>query len=1194
MNKIYTLSITSLSVLMVFTAASSLANATFAPVPFQVLNSHESKAKPNVLFVIDNSGSMWAIPESPTTGAYSYMCANRFDYIGQASLYGTSNSSICRRFCEGLTAAQLSSLPATHTCRAAQPRSRMDMVKNIITNIVSDPNIKDSMRWGISYLNYGSWNNIYRYRQYQSATSPLTQNIYAGPTYFRNQAVDVNVGDNTANAVLASIGTRSYNLSYTPTASSLASWEHFNFNNVGVVAGDGTPYTERFKNSVLSNYINGNAIQYRCQKNYVIALSDGEPNGSMSASNLPASFRSTVNVNGTNVTYNQWASNFNGPYGLGYLSSQFANVDLKTSGVDYEGGSWNDPKFNDGKQNITTFTVNFGLQNSGSNDIEAYLRNGAQGDGAEYFQANNEAELKQAFEKIFTGIDAVQGLSTTTPAVSSSATSLTYATLNTANWSSQIRLAVLDNNGNPKTDASGNIVYQTVGIPAMQAGSGSRRLLLTTKEGRTYFDNETGLTGLIPNIDQLNAALNIAPISTQKANAWKYTYLPWLIRSSSQTDVAINGLGSATYGLGYRNRLDGAQDPNERYMGDVLGGSIINMGPKVATIGNREKYLVAAANDGMFHFFRAKSQASGADASAATFVPYELKLNYLPGAFEAESNDGVTDTLLKKIRLTMNPMYGKDNDHPHQYLINGGMQYAITDKGRKNGQQIFAVGSLGQGGRGAYAFNVGGQKRSSGDDIALEHDNQNKWMDEVPLWETNNSTVGNAKSGLSELGYLVGEGPAIARLAKVYQVLDTATGKQEISIADNVIYASLVPDGLESRAIKRSNYKPSLYVYDVLGQDVARGINLSSNDMGFDAANIGKLQKVVSYGGGNWNNGAIRKGLSSPLAVDSNLDGITDMAYAGDMEGNLYRFDFRGTPNQWNAQLLYRGSANQPIIAKPVVYRISNNRLVVMVGTGTDVFDADLDNKTMQSFIAVYDDINDHHRTITSAKTKANLLEQTFETVKNVSGDTLRYSSSNALDDAMHAGWYINLHAGGALTGERVINQAVVQGFNVYFTSRIYNKSAADAKAVCQSTSASGNSFVNGFNAANGKAPATDKGNSFFASKIGSDNLYSSFSLSGIASGLAVSNVTGLNTSIHGNLTNGEFDAIGGGGTNLTCDGERGCGTIRLSQSAVCVDGKEWMYVVSSGNQIKKVETGNNCIKLDNRAYKRLSWREIF
>ncbi|UOO88950.1 pilus assembly protein [Vitreoscilla massiliensis] len=1194
MNKIYTLSITSLSVLMVFTATSSLANTTFTPIPFQVLNSNESKAKPNVLFVIDNSGSMWAIPESPTTGSYSYMCANRFDYIAQAALYGTTNSSICRQFCEGLTAAQLSSLPATHTCRSSQPRSRMDMVKNVITNIVSDPNIKDSMRWGISYLNYNSWSNINKYRQYSSATSPTTQFISGGPTYFRNQAVDVNVGDNTANAVLASIGTRSYNLNYTPTATSLASWQDFNFNNVGVAPGDGTPYTERFKNIVLANYINGNAIQYRCQKNYVIALSDGEPNGSMNASNLPATFRNTANVNGTNVTYNQWASNFSGPYGLGYLSSQFASTDLKTSGVDNEGGSWNDPKFNEGKQSITTFTVNFGLQNSGSNDIEAYLRNGAQGDGAEYFQANNEAELKNAFNKIFTGIDSSKGLSTTTPAVSSSATSLTYATLNTANWSSQIRLAVLDSNGNPKTDASGNTVYQSVSVPALQPGNNGRRLLLTTKEGRTYFDNESGLSGLIPNIDQLNAVLNIVPIASQKANAWKKTYMPWLIRSSSQTDAAINTLGSATYGLSYRDRLEDAQDASERFMGDILGGSIVNMGPKVAAIGNREKFMVAAANDGMFHFFKAKSQANGADASAASFIPYELKLNYLPGAFEADSNDGVSDTLLKKIRLTMNPSYGKDNDHPHQYLINGGMQYAITDKGRKNGQQIFAVGSLGQGSRGAYAFNVGGQKRSSGDDIALEHDNQNKWMEEVPLWETNNSTVGNAKNGSSDLGYLVGEGPAIARLAKVYNVVDAVTGKQEISIANNVIYASLVPDGMESSAIPRNNYKPSLYVYDVLGQDVARGIDLSSNDMGFNAANIGKLQQVISYTGGSWDNGASRKGLSSPLAVDSNLDGITDMAYAGDMDGNLYRFDFRGTPNQWNAQLLYRGSASQPIIAKPVVYRISNNRLVVMVGTGTDVFNADLDNKTTQSFIAVYDDINDNQRTITNAKTKANLLEQKFETTKNVNGDTLRYSSSHAFDDAQHAGWYINLHAGGALTGERVINQAVIRGFNVYFTSRIYNKSAADTKAVCQSTSASGNSFVNGFNAVSGKAPANDKGNSFFATQIGSDNLYSSFSMSGIASGLAVSNITGLNTSIHGNITNGEFDAIGGGGNKLICDGEQGCGTIKLSQNNICIDGKEWMYVVSSGNQIKKVETGNSCIKLDSRAYKRLSWREIF
>ena len=50
-------------------------------------------------------------------------------------------------------------------------------------------------------------------------------------------------------------------------------------------------------------------------------------------------------------------------------------------------------------------------------------------------------------------------------------------------------------------------------------------------------------------------------------------------------------------------------------------------------------------------------------------------------------------------------------------------------------------------------------------------------------------------------------------------------------------------------------------------------------------------------------------GLSTPTLVDTDFDGIVDIAYAGDRYGNMFRFDLRGkTPSEWSAQMIFQGS----------------------------------------------------------------------------------------------------------------------------------------------------------------------------------------------------------------------------------------------------------------------------------------------
>ena len=110
-------------------------------------------------------------------------------------------------------------------------------------------------------------------------------------------------------------------------------------------------------------------------------------------------------------------------------------------------------------------------------------------------------------------------------------------------------------------------------------------------------------------------------------------------------------------------------------------------------------------------------------------------------------------------------------------------------------------------------------------------------------------------------------------------------------------------------------------------------------------------------------------GLSSPIAIDTSYDDKIDFVYAGDLKGNLWKFDFTASdPAQWGPafiqgglpQPLFRalgpGGSAQPITTRPdVMYHPTRHGLVVCFGTGKYLGDADLGDTTVQSLYGVWD-----------------------------------------------------------------------------------------------------------------------------------------------------------------------------------------------------------------------------------------------
>lgn len=172
--------------------------------------------------------------------------------------------------------------------------------------------------------------------------------------------------------------------------------------------------------------------------------------------------------------------------------------------------------------------------------------------------------------------------------------------------------------------------------------------------------------------------------------------------------------------------------------------------------------------------------------------------------------------------------------------------------------------------------------------------------------------------------------------------------------------------------------------------------------------------------------GTAPNGLATPAAIDLDRDGYADYLYAGDLNGQLWKFDLSSDNiSQWGAERLFtaedpQGNA-QPITTAPdVVVRLGYQ--YVFFGTGKYYEFGDLSSIQRQSFYGVKDDNS------TKNMTRRDLTAQTVTNIA-YAGELYRVSSSNPIGTT--SGWYIDLPE----TGERVIYDPQVSSRKVIFTT---------------------------------------------------------------------------------------------------------------------------------------------------------------
>ena len=173
-------------------------------------------------------------------------------------------------------------------------------------------------------------------------------------------------------------------------------------------------------------------------------------------------------------------------------------------------------------------------------------------------------------------------------------------------------------------------------------------------------------------------------------------------------------------------------------------------------------------------------------------------------------------------------------------------------------------------------------------------------------------------------------------------------------------------------------------------------------------ADTGALIREIDTGSGN---AASPNGLSTATVVDTDADGRADYAYAGDIDGNLWRFDLRGSdPAAWSVSKLHTTSPQQAITTAPVVVNHPNGGRMVILGTGRVLSSADESDTAVHYVYGWWD-----------GAPVANTTWLNQSIVELTSGtQRLRRVSSNAPNWASggHRGWRLTLTGGERVVGE--------------------------------------------------------------------------------------------------------------------------------------------------------------------------------
>jgi len=872
-----------ISIALLMTALQLMAGVALAidqyPGDTSIYGVTTTTIQPNVLIILDNSGSMsdTVITGSPYDPATTYAVTNSCDGSPCASntVYRWTHNDwseyiddvgtvSCGSAYSSLTTTGLYSgkLKTNGTCSGGSrslglgnyinwlaatgpPRQKMDVAKEVLTNLLTSTM---GVRFGLMLFNSDQGGHIggvgdgYGWSGYQGYVKDMDA-IFTGATTNRTAL------KNTINNVAPT--------TWTPLAETL--FESMRYYKGGTTAFNGS-------------YTYTSPIQYSCQMNYVIIITDG-----MSTQDRDAVLR-TIGTNGDcdgdgfepagdpSKVYDSNGSDY-----LDDVAKYMYDTDIVTDGVAPE---------TIGKQNVITFTVGFGL--AGVTYAEDLLRETAFNGGGEYYSSASTGDLSESLRQILASI-IEDNTSFVAPVLPVSPDNRTYSghrvymgffkPAANAFWAGNLKKYGIDSNGdvvdkdgNPATNADGSFRDNAISFWSASADAGDVEkggagyLLATRSTARniyTYTGTSLSLTNSSNALSTTNAAITAATLD---------------VADTTAKDRLINYMhGKDAYDQDFNGNTT---EPRDWVMGDILHSrpTVVHYSTysaaDEANCSLNKSLIFVGSNDGMFHAFK---DCDGSEAWA--FVPQDLlaHLKQIPGATHSYFVDSSPSTYV----------YDADND--------GNIETADGDKvvvmfGQRRGGSFYYALDVSDPASPAYLWRLGPSESPSG--TGTDYSELGESWSEPEIKKVRVSVSGTT---VTKVAAFIGAG--YDNVAEDAEPAGTATKGRGFYAVEIATLVSGVP------SFTNSGHKIWGYTYA--------------------------------------SNSALTRPLASNMTVvDIGGNGYVDRIYAVDTGGSLWRFNIgNADTTTWTGYKLFSSGGSRKAFYRPAV-TLEMGYELVFFGTG--------------------------------------------------------------------------------------------------------------------------------------------------------------------------------------------------------------------------------------------------------------------
>lgn len=628
---------------------------------------------------------------------------------------------------------------------------------------------------------------------------------------------------------------------------------------------------------------------------------------------------------------------------------------------------------------------------------------GADGLPDNYFFVTNPLGLEKALNAAFLKIlqDSSASAVATNSSTLNTGSRIFQGRFSNSSWSGQLLSYRLDTSGKVLSAAPPPPAWDPADkpYPEWDAGQNIKSQASTNSDTRLILTKNSNLGG-----GGVSFAYNNLGTTQQSA-----LNRDWLLNTDNCGPERVNFLrgwseheGVGTFTCASNSTIQRFRTRSVSILGDIINSNPAFVGPPSAGYSDvdhpgysafrsmfkdRLPMVYVGANDGKLHGFDVSVDIA---TNLPTHDAGKEVIAYVPSQVYANLS-----------RLT-------DNNYSanHKYFVDSSPMVAdacvSATSSCSSAWKTVLVGGLGAGGRGYYALNITNPKNTTLNSATTPVFQIANAAD-IVLWEFTHADH-------SDLGYTFNNAPTNINTGQSRQIVKFQNGR----------WGVVVGNGYNGG----SGGKAVLFILFLSGPS---GIN-DTWQSGID------FIRIEADAGPN-------NGLSTPITFDANGDGLIDTVYAGDLEGNLWKFDLiHANPVNWGVALsgtplftAEHSGVAQPITTPPEVTLHPSGGMMVVFGTGKYLEGTDNTSTATQTFYGVHDN---------GAAVAKSTLTPVIIGTQTVSGVTFRSTTAGCDADpltllpdcpASSKGWFTNLPT----AGERHTGSPRILASTVFFNTFI-------------------------------------------------------------------------------------------------------------------------------------------------------------